>query len=366
MAKKILIFNPFGIGDVLFTTPLARNLKNKIADVSLSYICNRRVEPILKAGSLFDNIFVFEKDEWRALLKRSKILFGKNLFAFFNAVRKEKFDVVFDFSLNAQYGFFLKMAGIKKRIGFNFKNRGKFLTDKIDLPRGYEGKHVARWYLDTARFLKLECIDYPFELNLSPATHKKALDILNEYNVPGTGPIVAVCPGSGDSWGPSANFKRWPVENFSRLCEKIFKEFKCSVLLLGSASEEPVCRHVAEEVRSSVNLCGKFGLELSCALIGLSDLVITNDGGPLHIAQALHKKSVAFFGPVDENVYGAYPDVRDVTIFSSSADCRPCYNTFKFRGCARDKRCLREIDVDRVFLKVKELIGEVSHEKRRG
>jgi len=360
MVKKILIFNPFGIGDVLFTTPLVRNLKNKIPGVSLSYMCNRRVEPIIKNTPLFDNVFVFEKDEWRASLKRSKILFWKSLFAFFCALRKEKFDVVFDFSLNAQYGFFLKMAGIKKRIGFNFKNRGKFLTDKIDLPRGYEGKHVARWYLDTARFLKLEITDYPLELNLSPAALKQARDILNEHNLPGGKPIIVVCPGSGDSWGQSADFKRWPVENFSRLCLKISKEINCLILLLGSMNEEPVCRRVSEGLQSSVNLCGKLPLELSCALIGLSDLVITNDGGPLHIAQALRKKSIAFFGPVDENVYGAYPDGSNAVILSSSADCRPCYRAFKFQGCAYDKRCLREIDVDRVFLKVKGLIGEVK------
>jgi len=360
MAKKILIFNPFGIGDVLFTTPLARNLKNRIPGVSLSYMCNRRVEPILKSSPLFDNVFVFEKDEWRALAKHSKILFWKNLFAFFNAIRREKFDVVFDFSLNAQYGLFLKMAGIKRRIGFNFKNRGKFLTDKIDLPHGYEGKHVARWYLDTARFLNMECTDYPFELNLSPDEHKKARDILGQYNLLDKGPIVVVCPGSGDSWGSSADFKRWPIENFSRLCTKISKELNCSVLLLGSKNEDPLCRHVAEEVQSTVNLCGKLGLELSCALVALSDLVITNDGGPLHIAQALHKKSVAFFGPVDENVYGAYPNSGNVIIFSSSVDCRPCYKGFKFRGCAHNKRCLSEIDVDQVFLKVKALIGEVK------
>jgi lipopolysaccharide heptosyltransferase II len=360
MAKKILIFNPFGIGDVLFSTPLVRNLKNNIPGVSISYMCNRRVEPILKTSPLFDSVFVFEKDEWRALARHSKMLFWKNLFAFFNAIRREKFDVVFDFSLNAQYGLFLKMAGIKKRIGFNFKNRGKFLTDKIDLPRGYEGKHVARWYLDTARFLKLDCTDHPFELNLSPDVLKQARGILGQYNLLCGKPLIVVCPGSGDSWGGSADFKRWPAENFSRLCEKVSKELECSILLLGSKNEEPVCLHVAEDVPSAVNLCGKLPLELSCALIGLSDLIVTNDGGPLHIAQAMNKKSVAFFGPVDENVYGAYPDGRNAVIFSSSADCRPCYGAFKFRGCVHDKRCLREIDVDRVFLKVKELIGEVK------
>lgn len=360
MAKKILIFNPFGIGDVLFTTPLARNLKNKIPGLSLSYICNRRVEPMLKTSPLFDYIFVFEKDEWRTLARRSKVLFWKEFFAFFRLIRKEKFDVVFDFSLNSQYGFFLKAAGIKKRIGFNFKKRGRFLTDKIELPRGYAGKHVARWYLDAGRILGLDCEEYPFELALTPQAHRKARAIFEDYNLLGGKPVVAICPGSGDSWGGSAEFKRWPAENFSQLAKKVSLGLGCHIVFLGSKSEEAVCRQVATAVGGAVDLCGKLELETFAAILGLSDLVITNDGGPLHIAQALRKKIVAFFGPVDENVYGAYPDGRNVVVFSSSVDCRPCYGAFRFNGCTQNKRCLRDIDVDNVFFEVKKLIGEVK------
>jgi len=208
--------------------------------------------------------------------------------------------------------------------------------------------------------MQLECEEYPLELHLPPQAYRQARDILKEYNISNAGPIIAICPGSGDSWGGSADFKRWPVENFSQLCRKILSELKCSVIILGSQSEEGVCRKVLENAPGVVNLCGKLELDVFCALVELCDMMVTNDGGPLHISQALHKKSVAFFGPVDENVYGAYPDRSNVVTFVSAQDCRPCYRAFKFKGCAKDKRCLRDIDADKVFLAVKDLIGEVK------
>ena len=133
--KKVLIFNPFGIGDVLFTTPLIENLRRKIPQVSISYICNIRVYPLLAASGLFDKVLVFEKDDWRRAAQRSKLGFIKKIFIFYREIQREKYDVVFDFSLNVQYGFFLMLTGIRRRIGFNFKS-AVFFTDKIDIPDG--------------------------------------------------------------------------------------------------------------------------------------------------------------------------------------------------------------------------------------
>jgi ADP-heptose:LPS heptosyltransferase len=164
--KKILIFNPFGIGDVLFTTPLIRNLKENFKNISLVYLCNRRTYPLLKNNVFLDKVWVFEKDEWRELAKKSKKLFLEELIVFFKKIKKEKFDCLFDFSLNAQYGFFFKLTRIRTRIGFDFKKRGRFLTHKIELPFGYKDKHVAYYYSELLKFLGISAKNYKFDLFL--------------------------------------------------------------------------------------------------------------------------------------------------------------------------------------------------------
>ncbi|MFH1318732.1 MAG: glycosyltransferase family 9 protein [Candidatus Omnitrophota bacterium] len=351
--KKILIFNPFGIGDVLFTTPLIRNLKTNFDEASISYICNRRTYPLLKNNIFLDKVFVFEKDEWRACARESKWAMVKKFCAFFSAIRKEKFDIVFDLSLNSQYGFFLKAAGIKQRIGYNYKNRGRFLTRKIPLPQGYNDKHIARYYLNLLNFLDITPQDYNFDVFLSPASLDKGLKILEEQNIGKSDFIVGVCPGAGDSWGETAYFKRWPKEYFLKLSEILQNKLSAKIILFGSKAEGNICEYIYNNMEQKpLNLCGKITLEDFIGLISQCGLVIANDGGPFHIAQALQKKTAVFYGPVNDRVYGPYPDEKNCVVFKRELNCRPCYNKFRFPGCARDKKCLRDISVEEVFAKI--------------
>ncbi|MCK4809823.1 MAG: hypothetical protein KAS99_02665 [Candidatus Omnitrophica bacterium] len=72
---KVLIFHPFGIGDVLFTTPLIRNLKNNLPEAEIFYLSDKRVYPILQRNKFLNKVFILEKDEWRQSLKESKFSF---------------------------------------------------------------------------------------------------------------------------------------------------------------------------------------------------------------------------------------------------------------------------------------------------
>ena len=103
---KILIINPFGIGDVLFSTPLIRNIKNKFPDGKIGFLCNRRTEPIIKSNPYIDYIFVYERDEFQRIKVKSKFLWVKANIRFLNDIKGKHFDLTIDLSLNAQFGFF--------------------------------------------------------------------------------------------------------------------------------------------------------------------------------------------------------------------------------------------------------------------
>ncbi|MCP4653338.1 MAG: glycosyltransferase family 9 protein [Candidatus Omnitrophica bacterium] len=354
--KKVLIFNPFGIGDVLFSTPLIRNLKDKFPNVSITYICNRRVYPLMKSHDLLDNVLVFEKDEWRDVAKKSKAGLLSKFFSFRNQIRRGRFDVMFDLSLNSKYGLFFKYCKIKKRIGFNYKNRGRFLTHKLDLPDGYCDKHVANHVLDLLRFIDVEACDYKFDLFLPDDAISRCEGVLEKYFLDKDQFLIAVCPGSGDSWEGTAYYKRWAKGNFIDLCQRIHDELGAKVILFGSNAETEICEIVYNAMKvKPLNLCGRVSLDEFCGIVSFCRMVITNDGGPLHIAQALGKGGVAFFGPVDEKVYGIYPPNDNYRILKNDVECRPCYKKFRFTGCDYHKQCL-DIEVDRAFEAVKELL----------
>ncbi len=356
---KILIFNPFGIGDVLFTTPLIRNIKNKLPSAEIFYLANARTYNLLKANKFIEEVFVFEKDEWRNLWKKSKFTFVKNIFSFFKKLRKLRFDILFDFSLNSQYGFFLKLLGIKKRIGLNFRNRGRFLTHKEELPYGFCEKHVADYYLSLLKFLGINVSrQFKFDVFLEEDIKETARNILKNLGIFSDHILIGICPGSGDSWGEASYYKRWPKEYFVELCDRLSQDSRVRIIIFGSKSEVSIADYIMSHTKSlPINLCGKTSLLELCALLSMCKVFITNDGGPFHVAQGLGIKTVGIFGPVDDKVYGKYPsDNPSVVIVKKDLRCRPCYREFKFHGCMYDKLCLRKITVEEVLEKVKELL----------
>jgi len=75
--KNIVIVNTFGIGDVLFSTPLVDAIKKIMPDAEVNYICNQRTYKVLENNKNINNIVVFEKDHFRDVAKKSKIRFLK-------------------------------------------------------------------------------------------------------------------------------------------------------------------------------------------------------------------------------------------------------------------------------------------------
>ena len=88
---KILIVNPFGIGDVLFTTPLIRALKEK--GHSVFYWCNERVVPILKYNKALKGIFPLSRGDIKRKFKISSINALKEILNLISRIKKERFDL---------------------------------------------------------------------------------------------------------------------------------------------------------------------------------------------------------------------------------------------------------------------------------
>ena len=94
--KKILVINPFGIGDVLFSTPLIRALRDTHPDSYIGYFCNRRAREVLGSNPNIDRIFVYEKDDYRACWKESRLKCAMKILGLLNDIAKERFDTAID------------------------------------------------------------------------------------------------------------------------------------------------------------------------------------------------------------------------------------------------------------------------------
>ena len=347
--KKYLIINPFGIGDVLFTTPVLRAIKEAGQDNFLGYWCNERVAPLLEGNPRISKIFGVSRGDLKSIAGRSKMRWFSRLLQLARDIRKERFDAALDFSLDHRYGLLCKMIGIKERIGYDYKGRGRFLTQKIPL-RGYSGKHVIEYYLDLLNMMGIASSGPDMELYVQAAARLRAHDLLLERSVPRTRPLVGIAAGAGASWGRDARLKHWPVGNYGKLAERLIEERGACIVLLGDASERDIAGQITAVMKHRpIDLVGATGLAEASAVMSLMDAVITNDGGPLHMAVALGIKTVSIFGPVDERVYGPYPASAKHAVLFAGVECRPCYQDFKLGACHNTRECIDSVSVDAVF-----------------
>lgn len=356
--RRILIINPFGIGDVLFTTPVLGAIRRSWPGAFIGYWCNQRVEPLIKEQPAVNSTFALSRGDlkrisresswWRAAAALSTLVAG---------IRRARFDISLDFSLDHRYSLISKLAGIGRRIGFDYKGRGGFLTDAVPVT-GYEGRHAVQFYNGLSSKLGIPAPAGGLELVVSAQSQLEADALLEKEGIAASSQfLVGIAPGAGESWGKDASVKQWPAGRFAELADLIQGSFKVSILLLGSAEERPLADSVENKMRERpLNLAGKTTLTAYAGIIRRLRLLVTNDGGPLHMAVALGVRTVSIFGPVDEKVYGPYLSGGEHRVITADVACRPCYRNFRFAGCTNQRRCIESITVTEVFNEVKKLL----------
>ncbi len=355
--KKFLIINPFGIGDVLFTTPIIAGIRSNYPDSVIGYWCNERVKDIFKGDPNINKIFALSRGDLKRIYNESKLEGIKKFLNLLSSIKKERFDVSLDYSLDHRYGLISKLSGIKRRIGFNYKNRGRFLTDKIEID-GYEGKHVVEYYSGLLKFINIEPKAKNLFLFIPEGNKLKSKNILKRAGISEGDLIIGVAPGAGASWGKSAHQKHWSAIRYAQLADRIIKDLKVKILILGDDSERPIADIIVNAMKNKpIDLIGITSLEELIAIINNLNILITNDGGLLHIAVALSVKTVSIFGPVDEVVYGPYPPSDKHIVIKKELICRPCYQKFRMPICDRDKECINSISVEEVFDATQRLIS---------
>ena len=353
--RRILMVQPYGIGDALFMTPLLRALRTLPTVETIDLLLGSRTEAVFQDNPHVDKIFSLDKGAWHRegnqRMIRDVVHLWKNL--------KGRYDLLMDCSLQREYAFYADFfLRIPRRVGFDFKNRGLFLTDRVKLPYGFEGRHVIDFYGELGKLLRIEMEDPFAEFYLSGKDREEAEKVLRGKSISSsrggfqTRPYIVVAPGGGESWGKDALFKRWPVTSFIKMISLLKDRIDFDqILILGSQNE----RMLAEEILKksavpAINLCGELSLGGAAAILDQSALFLANDGGLVHLAHALSVPLIALYGPVDPKVYGPYPETSEAAaIARSDLPCRPCYFQFRYNSACPDRECLTDLHPEEVM-----------------
>lgn len=338
---KVLVAEPFGIGDALFVTPVLRALKTNGQVGGIDLLLGSRTQAIFERNPFVDRIFTLDMDRLR---RQGRWKTFAEIVDLLLLLKGRKYDLLLDCSLARRFGFFGRFTlGIPEIIGFDYKNRGTFLTRKVALPEGYRSKHASEYHADLARLAGVTVETLKPDFYYDEMDEIQAGECLAAAGMPAGCSYLAVAPGGGESWGRDADFKRWLPENFAEAVNALSREMQFdAVVILGTAGEQALAERLKEKLaKPAYDLSGRISIRAAGAVLKNSVFFFGNDSGLVHMARALEVPLVALYGPVDEKIYGPYPaGPQYLPLGRSDLACRPCYRNFRYNSACAHRECL--------------------------
>lgn len=325
--KKILINQTAFIGDVILITPLIRSAKELYPQAEIDVLVVPAAAKLLENNPHIRHVHRYNKRQKGEFMKTLRLL------------KNEKYDMAISPHSSTRSHLLLYLAAIPHRLGFDRGIARGLLTAKIKHPKGIHKsqKNLALLSLISQR-------EFSFQTELFPSVQ----DVENVRNMllPLRGKrLIAVAPGS--VWGT----KRWHIEHYTQLCVML-DELGFGLVLTGSAAEKDLCDQILQACPNALSLCGETNLLESAAAIKEAELIICNDSGALHIANAMKTPVLAFFGPTVLSI-GYFPFREGDKVFEVDLECRPC-SSHGPQVCPKGHHnCMKMIKPEAVFEYIK-------------
>lgn len=322
---RVLIIRLSSIGDIILTTPILKQLKEKFPDIVIDFVVLKNFKDSIEGSPYIDNLILFDKkkdDGFRNIKK-----FGKKL-------NENRYDYVFD--LHRKFRSKLISSEIKSKI-FVYPKRKlwKSLLVKLKLIKYHVDDTIIKNYFKAFKVLGIKYKWEDLDFNFS----KDDLENVKKYSG-----MFAMAPGA------SKETKKWLPEKFGKLAKKLYDKYKIKTVLLGGKEDIERCELINKVSENScINLAGKISLKESGALLSISKLLVTNDSGPFHIGRGVGCKSYVIFGPTDPNMF-EYNSLAE--LIYANEKCSPC-SLHGGKKCPKGHfNCMKNIDENYIFEKI--------------
>jgi heptosyltransferase-2 len=125
--------------------------------------------------------------------------------------------------------------------------------------------------------------------------------------------------------------------------------------LLGSPKDKAICDVITEQSEGVINFAGKTTLEDAMALMTLSQVVISNDSGLMHIAAACQKPVVAIYGSTTP-VFTPPLSSQAHCVVVNDLPCAPCFKRTCSLTGEDNMQCMKRLSPEIVLTQLNELI----------
>ena len=317
------------IGDVLMCTPAIRAFKSVFPKCQLDFLTE--MPEVLKGNPHLQAIINVDP------ARQSDPVYQFNLL---RKIRRGKYDLTVDFFANprsAYYAFFSRAA---TRLSYGFSHRRwayNLVPKKVD--------HPLYAAFDRLRLLEAAGInsDDP-RLEFYPSTDDCA-KAQNIIRASAEKPVISISPVS------RKEYRRWPLENYARICDLLSVQYDVNIFVIAGPGEEKYADEVARMADIKPSVLHIENLGTLGAIFKNVGLHIGNDNGPKHIAVACGAPTFSIYGP-ESPVSWTYPDYSRHHWIQAREFCEKCQQIKN--NC--DAACIKSITVEAAWEKINDMI----------
>jgi heptosyltransferase III len=272
--KKILVSRTDGIGDLMLTTPLIRELKQ--ARHFVAVLASPYSIDILKNNPDVDEAITYDKKKAGAVKKH---------------IIEGKFDATIIVYPRFGIADMLAHCRIPEIIGTAYRWYSPLLfTKTVKMHRKYSEKHEADYNLELAKDLIGEKTAEKVYYYVTPEEEAKAAEYIEAKGL--SGGFIIVHPGSkGSAWNLSEG-------KYAEIIDRAAGEIR--VLVSGGSAEKEKITGMRNAMKNKDKISvmdEPLGIREFAAVIGQSKVVVSGSTGPMHLAAALGVKTLSFFPP---------------------------------------------------------------------
>lgn len=331
--KKIAIRIPNWIGDAVFSLSLIRLVRIVFNKASIYLIMRKSVKEVFSNNPDYNEII---------LINDKQELFKTGIH-----LKKYHFDLYINLPESLSAHLISYLSGSIIRLGF--KRDFGWLFNQFSLPKNKLIIHRSQKYFNLIKyFLQKKGITSPrtvlneAKIYLTSNEIKHAKMFLKKYKLKKV--LIGINPNC------SSESRRWLESRFAQLSDILISNKNISVIFFGSKLEKGYVDEIIKLTKiKPLNLAGLTTLREYCGILSLLNVFVTNDSGPMHLANAVGTNVIALEGPADIRETGMLNKKAKFIYINKNIECSPCVKNV----CPINKECMFAITVKDVIQALK-------------
>jgi heptosyltransferase I len=293
--NQICIVMMSAIGDTVHVLPVVNAIKRAHPSCKITWILQPGPASLVRSHPNVDEILEVDPRKIASVLALRRTL------------RNRRFDLVLDLQVALKAGIITSFTRAPIKLGFD-KARARdlnwlFTTHKIP---PHPRQHVQDQYFEFLQFLGIS--PEPVEYNLGPHPSERVWQ--EEFYSRFTRPVAAIVAGTSN---PDRD---WLPERWATVSDRLYEQYGMQTVIVGGPSprERATADHIAARTAHPPVIALGTGLRKLVAILDRAELVLSPDTGPMHIAVALNRPTIALMANADPRRTGPYRRFQDLIV----------------------------------------------------